>query len=651
MTDILWFLWAAVGALTLAYLPGTALARAAGVHRRTSAAVAPAVTAAVFGLGAVAVGLVGIRWNLATALLSALLAGAGLIALRLLISRARETLRRRRDAVPAPTGSRDEASMPLMAPRGLSHAVLAAAAILAVAPILMNFSSPDQPLQRWDALFHQSALQSIRDTGYGSTLTFASLSTTDGSGGIYPAAYHDVVALVPWVPTTILLNAATLVLSLVPWVHGVMFLARSLWPRLTWAPLAAGTAALIAPAVPLSEWIHLAAIPNLVASAFLPGVLGALVMGFRALRIRLAGLSGPAVSPLVIIAMIAAAGLGLTHPNVVLALCLLTAAACMGSVLEHWRRRPRFARYCALVAVLSASSVGILAAIPASGAAGSFVGGLQISPVRAVVEMTTGLLTVWPMATGVMLWILAYIGLWALLRRGSFILVLVLLVPLVLYFDAAIDSPLRLSALWYSGQDRISLLLTLMVCLLIVPGLAHLHRWLHRFPFPTRRVIRGAGLVTCLMVAISTIGPRLEYAERNLDLDMTGRARYFDTEELAMLQKVGASMDTDKTLLASPFSGGAHLYAMTGQDVRFPAAGMNPTQYDAELMHDVLAAPKDPAACARLQEAGIGYVYADRRPYNVGGNFVLLDQASPALGTVIGSTNHSIMIEINCAPR
>lgn len=649
MTDVLWFLWAAACALALAYLPGTALARAAGVDRRTSAAVAPAVTAAVFGVGAVAVGLIGIRWNLATALLATMLAGGALVALRLLISRARTASRARRAPDLAPSGPSAESEVPLLVHRGPSLAVLAVAATLAVAPILMSFSAPGQPLQRWDALFHQSALQSIRDTGFGSTLSFASLSTTDGSGGIYPAAYHDIVALVPWAPTTILLNAATLVLALVPWVHGIMFLARRLWPRLSWAPLAAGTAALIAPAIPLSEWIHLAAIPNLVASAFLPGVLGALVTGFRALRFRLAGHHDSSVSPLVIISMVAAVGLGLTHPNVFLALCLLTAAAALGATLEQWRRRPRLARFCALVAVLSATAVSAIAAVPASGAAGSFVGGLQISPVRAIGELTTGLLTVWPMATGVLVWILGYFGLWALLRRGTFLLVLALLVPLVLYLDAAIDSPLRLSALWYSGQDRVSLLLTLMVCLLVVPGLAHLHRLLHRVSLPSRRILQGVGLAACLLVAVSTIGPRLEYAERNLDLDRIGRARYFDTEEYAMLQEVGATMDTDKVLLTSPFSGGAHLFAMTGQEVRFPAAGMNPTAYDAQLMHDVLAAPEDPAACRRLEEANIGYVYAERRPYNVGGNFVLLDQASPALGTVIGSTDHSMMIEIDCA--
>lgn len=649
MIDLLWFSWAAAFALVLAYLPGVVLARALGIAWRAAAAVAPAVTAYVFGSGAIVVALIGMPWNLVSALLMTVLAGLVLWGLRLAIERWLRSARARHgqgsDLHTAPAGT----SRPLLVRGPVSLLVLAAATALAVVPILASFGSPGQPLQRWDALFHLSALQRIRETGYGSTLRFASLSTTDGSGGVYPAAFHDIAALVPLAPTPIVLNAATLMLALVPWVYGIMFLTRMLWPRLSWGPLAAGTAAAIAPAVPLSEWIHLAAIPNLVASAFLPGVLGVTVAGFRALRFRLSGHHGETVLPLVVAVVLGAVGLGLMHPNVFIALCLLITAAALAGAVEQRRRRPRLARFSAVVVLLGLLPVLVIAVLPASGVAGDFVGGLVISPLRAVGEMSSGLLTVWAMATGPLLWLLGYLGVWAQLRRGSAVLPVVLLVPLVLYMDAAIDSPLRLSALWYSGQDRISMLFTLVVCLLVVPGLAHLDRQVRRIERPAQQFLRILGLAACVLLATSTIGPRLEYAGRNLDLDRTGRARYFDAEEYAMLQEVGAMMDTDKVLLASPFSGGAHLYGMTGQTVRFPAAGMRPSSTDEQRMDDVLAAPEDPAACARLEDANIGYVYADQRPYNVGGRFTRLDQASPALGTVIGRTDHSIMIEIDCA--
>ncbi|MGO1258710.1 MAG: DUF6541 family protein, partial [Brachybacterium sp.] len=369
MIDLLWFSWAAAFALVLAYLPGVVLARALGIAWRAAAAVAPAVTACVFGSGAIVVALIGMPWNLVSALLMTVLAGLVLWGLRLAIERWLRSARARHgqgsDLHTAPAGT----SRPLLVRGPVSLLVLAAATALAVVPILASFGSPGQPLQRWDALFHLSALQWIRETGYGSTLRFASLSTTDGSGGVYPAAFHDIAALVPLAPTPIVLNAATLMLALVPWVYGIMFLTRMLWPRLSWGPLAAGTAAAIAPAVPLSEWIHLAAIPNLVASAFLPGVLGVTVAGFRALRFRLSGHHGETVLPLVVAVVLGAVGLGLMHPNVFIALCLLITAAALAGAVEQRRRRPRLARFSAVVVLLGLLPVLVIAVLPASGVA------------------------------------------------------------------------------------------------------------------------------------------------------------------------------------------------------------------------------------------------------------------------------------------
>ncbi|MGO1686167.1 MAG: DUF6541 family protein [Brachybacterium sp.] len=648
MTGALWFGWAAGCALLLAYLPGTAVARLLGISWRTSAAVAPAISACLFGSGAIIAGLLEVRWNLLAALLITALSCLIAWVIRAGTDRIRGVLRRRRSADEGPRPGLAGPTRALLTSPRAALLVLIPALALAMVPILVSFGSPGQPLQRWDALFHVSALQWIRETGFATTLRFSALSTTDGSGGVYPAAFHDLAALVPLAPVPIVLNAATLVLALVPWLHGTMFLARALWPRLSWAPLAAGAAAAIAPAIPLSEWIHLAAIPNLVAAAFMPGVLGVVVVGFRALRLRPSAGGASSVSALVIAAGLGAAGLGLMHPNVFLALCLMVAAAALVGALEQRLRRPRVSRLSALLLVLMLLPVGVIAMLPAAGVAGDFVGGLAISPVRAVGELVFGVLTIWPMATGTLVWILGGIGIWASLRRGSFMLPVALLVPAVLYLDAAIDSPLRLSALWYSGQDRISMFLTLLMCLLVVPGLAHLDRWVRTRPARTSRLLRLLGLGLCVLVAATTIGPRLEYAERNLDLDRPGRARYFDTAEYEMLQEVAGTMDPDKLLMASPFSGGAHLYGMTGQNVRFPVAGMKPNPTDELRMDDVLAAPDDPVACQRLLEANIGYVYADTRPYNVGGPFTRLDQASPELGRVIGSTDHSMMIEIVC---
>ncbi|MFC0675030.1 DUF6541 family protein [Brachybacterium hainanense] len=637
MTDVLWFGWSIIWSLVLCYLPGFLCLRALGIWRGAACAVAPAVSAGLLGGGAVVAALIGVRWTLSSAALVTILAVAVVAGARRLLA-ARRARPRTHPGTPS--------WLPLVPPR--ARVLVPLAATVAVVPVLIALGSPGTPLQRWDALFHLSALQHVRESGDGSTLTFAALATTDGTGGIYPAAFHDLIGIVPLAPIPIVLNAATLALAVVPWIHGTMFLARALWPRASWAPTVAGTAAALAPAIPLNEWIHLSPIPNLVGAAFLPGALVAVLCCYRALRACLTGSSDTALGPWAISALIASAGLGLLHPNVFIALCLMTAAAGFGGAVEQ-RRRARPSRAAAVIGAAALLPVAAIIMTPASSTASGFVGGLEVGPVQAVGEVVSGLLTVWPMATGPLLWAVAYVGLWALLRRGSYLLPAVTAVMVVLYLDAAVDSPLRLSALWYSGQDRISMFLTLVVCLLTVPGTAHLARWLRRSGKRSALIWRSSAAVLGVLVVLSSVAPRLDYARLNLDLDMVQRPRYMDSEELAMLEQVGTTMDTDKVLLANPFSGGAHLSAMTGQRVRFPVAGMNPTPEDGQLMDDLLRAGTDPEACTRLMDAGIGYVYVDRRPYYYGGSFTRIDQATPELGRVIGQTDHSMMIEISCA--
>lgn len=192
MTDELWFLWAVLSTLVLAYLPGTALARLLGISWRTAAVAAPAITACVFGSGAIVVGLLEVPWNLLSALLATLLSCLLALGLGTVLARIHRSRRPDTAQDPGPAGS-VRALFP--SPRA-ALVVLTPAVALATVPILVSFGSPGQPLQRWDALFHLSALQWIQETGFATTLRFSALATTDGSGGIYPAAFHDIAAQV-----------------------------------------------------------------------------------------------------------------------------------------------------------------------------------------------------------------------------------------------------------------------------------------------------------------------------------------------------------------------------------------------------------------------------------------------------------------------
>src|SRR5699024_1366557 len=129
-----------------------------------------------------------------------------------------------------------------------------------------------------------------------------------------------------------------------------------------------------------------------------------------------------------------------------------------------------------------------------------------------------------------------------------------------------------------------------------------------------------------------------------------GRGRFLQAGERALFEQHVPRMDPDGTVRASPFSGAAHLYALFGQDVRLPVAGMAYTDLDRDLIYATEDAATDPADCRLLEENGIAYVYQELTPYNLHKTSDSVNLAGPDLGTVLFRTDHSRMIEIDCDP-
>lgn len=638
-----WFelTWAAAFAAALTFVPGAVFARLVRTPPALSAAVGPSLSAGIFGLGAVIAQKSGVPWGLTAAGLTwaASLALAGLC-LFVASHLPQRTSIIRASTEPVPSGE----NIPLVPHRLRPTALftMVGAAALSIVPILAAMPGADAILQRWDALFHLSALARIRDTADGSTFTLGALSYSDDRTGIYPAAFHDLASLVPVESVPITLNGSVLTMATLPWAYGMMVLARELWPRLSWAPIAAGTLALLAPAAPLNEWVHLSPVPNLVGFAFLPGVGAFVIHEWRAVRAGHYPIARVLSSGLIVAG--AVGGLALLHPNVLVSLSVVCTAALGIDAVALVRKR--FIRRTALivpcVAALPAVAIFLL---PGSTMTGNYVGGLAVPGWQALGEVGFGLLTVWPMALGVGMWLLAWVGAWALARRGTWPLLASAAIVGALYLDAAVDSVLNLSALWYRGQDRLAMLFTLVAIPLMIAGIAHLHRvWsVKRRP--------GAAFVALALAAgliVASIPTRLDNAKLNFDLDMPLRNRYFDAEEWAMLKAVGPKLDKNKKVLASPFSGGSHLFALSGQPVVYEVAGQQYPSNNADIISAPIRAHDDPQACALLREHNIGYVYVDAWYYNYSSGFDPLLTARLDLGEPLAETDHSALYRIDC---
>lgn len=648
MIDALVLVAAGIGVLILQVLPALVSIRLLGGSWLLAFALAPACGFGLAGVAAILAHGIGVRWGVLPYVVSA----AAVVIIAGLLRHAGIRL----PVTPVLQGR----LMPRRTVPGAPVWLLGAAAV-AIIPIARAARwRPDAVLERWDTLYHLSALQRIRETGAGSSLTLGSVSNTVGNVTPYPAAFHDLVSVVPWVPVPILLNGATLTLAVVPWALGIALLSRATHPGLPWAPFAGAILALLVPAAPLNEWIHLSPIPNLTGFATLPGFLaGTLALWRSVLGDDVSALPRTArgfISSTAGVGIIAWGGVGLTlvQPNVAVTALLIMAALTGADAVRTRRSAPLLI----VIPLLLLVPVAVLAWTPLGSAVTEFVGGLQVPWWNALGEVTLGLWTVWPMSLGVAIALLWWPGLVRCLRGERRWLALAWAVLVVLYLDAAVDSPLNLSVLFYRGQDRLSMPLAMVSCVLAIAGLQVWRGAIRRGLTGASSGISGARrgavaavlVIAAVAVTLGSIPTRSDNAAKNLDPDYPGRGRFLQADERTEFARVASTLDSSSTMLASPFSGGAHMYALHGQQVRFPVAGTSLRHRDILVIHAAADAATDPHACAFLNRWGIRYVYQDRISYQYDSRFEPLDRDLTGIGPVLMRTSHSTLYEVNCDP-
>ena len=649
--------------LVLAYLPGYICMRILCGSPLLAMAFAPAISMAIAGLAAIGASFVGLRWSLvpyglACAALIAACGAARALGITLPPTRLRASL----------------LALPSKRQAVAWAAALLAALAVCLVPLFVVARTPGAILERYDALYHLNALAFIRDRGDGSSLSMNALTRTDLSAASYPAGFHDLASLVPIANIPIVLNGSVLVLAVVPWVVGNALLAAVVFPRVRWAGPTAAIGAALVPASPVDLWIHLSPIPNLIGFAILPGLLAAAYALWltledavqpqapRGILSARASSSSHApsgwrkaaawVKPLVCmggVAFLALVGLALLHPNTAVTLLLLLGVLSAVRIL----RAPKQRRVLWAIPVLALAPVFAVAFTPIGVRATGFSGGLQVPMSTAFGEVFLGLLTVWPMPLGVVMALLWLPGLVVSLVRGERWLAACWVAVAVLYFDAAVDSPLNLSALYFRGQDRLSIPLAMLSIALMIPGIEVIAAWLRKAlgarPRGRFTLVQGTALVLAVVAALSSIPFRHADAAKNLQPDYPGRGRFLQVGEREDFAAALPGMNADRSILASPYSGAAHMYALEGAKVYFPVAGMALSKKDRAVIDAVPRAYADPDACALLEEAGIGYVYQERDLYQYDPSFNPLGTVVlPAPGPTVFETEHSRLVEIDC---
>ena len=592
--------------LLLVLAPGAVVVLAAGVRTLVGVALVPVLSVAIVSTSAVIAQLGGVRFGpvpVAAVTIAAALAVAGV----------RWAVRRRSSQhhAPGPDGWRTLVS-------GLVGAGFGAMVICL--GLARGIGSPDTWPQTFDAVFHLSAIDHVLRTGDGSSLTLGTLVVPDAARSFYPGAWHDLAALVATTtgsPAPLAANAVAVVTAAVAWPLGCVALTRVAVGPVPTALAAAGALAGGLTASPVLLTGYGTLWPNALATALLPACL--------ALFADLGGL-GPARAvprplgwPLLVMAL---AGLGLAHPNAVVALLVVGAAA----LVVGWWPRGRRHR---VVAVAGALAVGWLVALsPAFDAQRS-----TSWPARQTIPQAAG---EWlalspqhvPVAALIAALTLAGCVVAALNPQLRWLLAAHLSAAALYALVAGSDGRLSrmVSAAWWDDPNRPAALAGLAGVPLAAVGLDAIVRWgaaQWRTVVATRRdtaagatdagrAVDAGPLTTAgiaITVAVVAVAVGWQTADTARVIGWAYRSESMLTpQESEFIAHLDSTVPAGERVAGNPWDGAALTGALAGREAAFPHL-VGRWGADREVLATSLAtAATTPAVCAALTRLRIRYV-------------------------------------------
>jgi len=523
----IWLAGPAVLILALVWLigPGVAMGWSAGVRGLALVGLAPALSLAALGCGAVVAGWLGLSWGWPMALGSAALATAVawlvgfFFPFRSVLGsdnpveasqQAAGTARHRRlepraqprDGLP---GQGLSGSAPLTGGRGLIRQSWASqqptasqgrvlerwsrrqwwamgltgtvATAVIIAGALVGMGGLKAIPQGWDVVFHGNLVRFILDSQNASPLHAGVLNSPGAASAYYPSGVHGMAALMVvdgqvWPG----LLALQLVAGSVIWVLGVAYLMRVLFPRRVGVAVVGVALSVIGQGQPLSL---VGLIPNSIGVALIPAMLGWSVQVARLISWRVGGVVGRTL-----VLAVATVGLAMAHPIAVFSYLLLAYPIAgyivLTLALRGWRRGWRVATMVCATAVVALACLAVVAlfAVPEVKAvmAGSgwtsrsspLVGlALALGDSTTLFQVGPGGLVTLGLVTGVVL---------VLRRRQQRWLIASYAGALVVYVGCVANwgwlGPL--TGLWYTDRTRLCPLLGLAAIPLAAQGLVWL---------------------------------------------------------------------------------------------------------------------------------------------------------------------------------
>lgn len=600
------FLPSVAMALALGLLPGWLVVRAGGMRGFFGLAAAPAVSVSLVAGSAIAGGILGVPFGLVPVAVATVAAGVVALAFSWLRGRAR--------------------AESLHAFPGRNWAwwgALAIAAALWARHIRNVLDVPDSFSQTFDNVWHLNAVRYILDSGDGSSLTVAHLNSSNG--GFYPAAFHDLAALVTMFNgghLTMGVNAVAAVICGVVWPLSAMFLVRSTFRPSVPTTLGVGVLAASFTAFPLLFLDFGILYANLLGLALVPVVIGVVV--------QLGGLGEDRWIdwPTGVILLVATVpALLVAHPNAFM-LLLLVASALMVAVIARqavrlWAREDRGARPWLRIAIPAVVIAATVVAWPIL-RPGTSVDDWP-APLSTPAALGHALLNapLWQMANWTVS-ILMVIGIAVAARRRVTWLAgawgVVVFFWLVVSSFVSTEFRLLLVGIWYNDSSRFAANLPILALPLAALGTD----WVVRRTGEVLTVLPRVGrllqprLLTALL-SVAVVVVAVAGTQRTTAMDMavdsasglyqiTPESPLVNSDEYAILSMLPDLVPPDAVIANNPWNGSALAYALEGRRVTAPHIlyGETPLREIVRVRLD--EAETDPVVCLLLEQEDVRYV-------------------------------------------
>lgn len=607
------------------YLPGVGALLILRTRISVALAGGPLMTAALLGVGGVALHTVGMRYNAVAYLLLMVLLWAVALLIRRLLNRGGLWRGARKDQGALRGLRRLTAARALML---LGAGALGLASMWVPTALMID---PAMPNPRVDPMYHYNVLNAIGETG--SASMFAAVDFNYGvqvRHVIYPTVWHAITSLaVPLVGIVPAANVVSYLVTPIVFVVNSALLARVLFRRQVLAAAVGAIAAGVLPAFPGGLAFTKSFWPNELAVAMLPGLLVVLIMFLR--RCRWGHIRRRPLMYLLDLAITlgAVAGLGLTHPSVFFSF-LVIAVPLLASTLMRARRVARRTMspraHAAFVGSLVAAVVvgtGLLL-IPEQ--VRSFLMRENIAHWDDFVLKGVSMISNWPtdvsnpagVLTALVYIPLVLTGIFRLARHRehrwvAWAWALQLFIIVGSYFPIPVLS--AFAGLWYSDTFRLYAIQASILPLAVVAVVLWAQgrvpagtTWMDRVPKRLRQVwVWGAIGAALLGTGYITTG-----TARQVGVDSSDARPVMSAEEAELIGRIGDQLPEGSVVVGDPASGVAYLPLASGVESVFTQMNVRDVDEDGiflfENFDDI---HQDPRVCDVLEHYGIGYYYED----------------------------------------